>query len=256
MGRANWRIPATSTFSIPASCQPYTLPTGLILPLPTTTTTLTAPLTVTPACFLTLSIPTPTEPSDTIVFTSELRDPFYASSIPMAYSISATTVVAYILLLLLFLPSPPARRPWLQKLATLSVCVCLTLAFTATTDVLRNEYDRVGSSLYTLSNESRLVREHVIAGLPLRVGRVISDFFLWLAQVQTLIRLFPRAREKTLIKYAGFFMILLDTLFSILQAFVSPLASEDSPLDAIQQDHKKTRVFYQSFFSSAGEQAD
>lgn len=67
----------------------------------------------------------------------------------------------------------------------------------------------------------------------MRIGRVISDLFLWLAQVQTLIRLFPREREKAVIKWAGFFLIVLDTLFSILQSFVAPGATDGSALDAI-----------------------
>ncbi|KAL0639980.1 pH-response regulator protein palH/rim21 [Maublancomyces gigas] len=151
----------------------------------------------------------------------------------MAYSISATTTLAYVLLFLLFLPNPPNSRPWLQKVATLTVVICLTIAFAETTTVLKEEYKLVGSSLYSLTNEAREVRRRVVGGTVIRVGRIISDLFLWLAQVQTLIRLFPREREKVIIKWAGFGLILLDTVFSILQSFVSPGANADSFLDAI-----------------------
>lgn len=96
------------------------------------------------------------------------------------------------------------------------------MAFAETTQVLSSEYHSVGSSVYSVFNEARLVRASVVDGLPMKIGRVISDLFLWLAQVQTLIRLFPREREKAVIKWAGFGLILLDTTFSILQTFVSP----------------------------------
>ena len=100
--------------------------------------------------------------------------------------------------------------------------------------MLEQEYSLVGSSLYSMTNEAREVRRRVVGGTFIRVGRIISDLFLWLAQVQTLIRLFPREREKVIIKWAGFCLILLDTIFSILQTFVSPLSHDpDSFLDAI-----------------------
>ncbi|KAI5807170.1 PalH/RIM21, partial [Geopyxis carbonaria] len=241
MGRQNWRETSSTTrFTVVPSCTPYTLPSGLVVPLATTeTVTLTTAITVTPHCYTSPPTPTarrgggPAADDGDSVKASDLRDPFYASTIPMAYSIAATATLAYVLLLLLFLPNPPNRRPWLQKVATLTVCICLTIAFVETTDVLHAEYDVVGSSVYSLTNEARMVRSRVVAGLVMRIGRVVSDLFLWLAQVQTLIRLFPREREKVIIKWAGFGLILLDTLFSILQSFVSPLASTDSFLDAI-----------------------
>ncbi|KAH8148497.1 uncharacterized protein LAJ45_07600 [Morchella importuna] len=210
---------------------------------PGSTLTLSDSAIATPECWT--STPTPTGTASAMpdldggassedLAASDLRDPFYASTIPMAYSISATTTLAYVLLFLLFLPNPPNSRPWLQKVATLTVVVCLTIAFAETTTVLEEEYKLVGSSLYSLTNEAREVRRRVVGGTVIRIGRIISDLFLWLAQVQTLIRLFPREREKVIIKWAGFCLILLDTIFSILQTFVSPLATDpDSFLDAI-----------------------
>ncbi|KAF8242719.1 PalH-domain-containing protein [Wilcoxina mikolae CBS 423.85] len=231
----NWRaITSTPRYTVPTSCTPYALPSGLAIPLATTTTILTAAVHVTPACFTVIPTVRPDDDGDTVsVSGADLRDPFYASSIPMAYSIAATTTLAYFLLTLLFLPNPPNSRPWLQKAATLSVCICLTIAFVETTSVLRREYLSVGSSVYSYTNEAREVRNRVVQGIHLKIGRLISDLFLWLAQVQTLIRLFPRQREKVVIKWAGFALILLDTLFGVLEAFVSPMASTDSFLDAI-----------------------
>jgi hypothetical protein len=229
MPRQNWRAPTSTTrYSVAASCTPYHLPSGLSIPLADTTTVLTSAIVVTPACYT--AFPSPTGQS---VHIKHLRDPFYASTIPMAYSIAATSTLAYVLLLLLFLPNPPHSRPWLQKVATLSVCICLTIAFAETTNVLRDDYNLAGSSVFTLTNEAREVRSQVNSGVHLKIGRIISDCFLWLAQVQTLIRLFPRQREKMVIKWTGFALIVLDTLFSVLESFVSPMASTDSFLDAI-----------------------
>lgn len=254
MPRQNWRASTTArpththastsaTFSIPASCSPLTLYSGYEISLsPTSTLTLTNSAVATPGCFtstqsaVSSAVAVPElhgNGTDEELSSSDLRDPFYASTIPMAYSISATTTLAYVLLFLLFLPNPPNSRPWLQKVATLTVVICLTIAFAETTTVLQEEYKLVGSSLYSLTNEAREVRRRVVSGTVIRVGRIISDLFLWLAQVQTLIRLFPREREKVIIKWAGFGLILFDTVFSILQSFVSPGARADSFLDAI-----------------------
>ena len=64
------------------------------------------------------------------------------------------------------------------------------------------------------------LRQDVTGALEIRILRVISDLFLWLAQVQTLIRLFPRHREKMLIKWFGFLLICLDITFSCLNSFI------------------------------------
>jgi len=152
----------------------------------------------------------------------------------MAYSIAMTITLSYVLLFLLFLSTP---RPWLQKVATLTVVICLTLALAETTRILALEYSLMGET-WTADTESgtaKQIRERVVAGTEMRVGRIISDTFLWLAQVQTLIRLFPRHREKIIIKWAGFALIVLDTIFSILVHFLSPttIMSPESFLDAI-----------------------
>ena len=242
MPRQNWRATTSPTPRAPATptCVPYTLSGGWTISLsPSSTITLASDATVTPGCYTSTYPPSSTatsvdETSADSLSASDLRDPFYASTIPMAYSISATTTLAYVLLFLLFLPNPPNSRPWLQKVATLTVVICLTTAFAETTTVLEQEYMLRGSSLCSMTNEAREVRRQVVGGTFIRIGRIISDLFLWLAQVQTLIRLFPREREKVIIKWAGFGLILLDTIFSILQTFISPLSSDPhSFLDAI-----------------------
>lgn len=105
-------------------------------------------------------------------------------------------------------------RPWLQKVAALTVAISLTIATVDSFRVAERQYD----SGYT---DATALTQEVIDGTEIRIVRVISSTFLWLAQVQTLIRLFPRHKEKVMIKWAGFALIVLDTIFSILDNFVS-----------------------------------
>ena len=103
-------------------------------------------------------------------------------------------------------------RPWLQKAAALTVAVSLTLATADTFKIAGRQYTEGYMDAMKL-------RDLVVSGMELKVSRVISDIFIWLAQVQTLIRLFPRHKEKVIIKWVGFALILLDILFSCLNSF-------------------------------------
>ena len=172
------------------------------------------------------------------------RDPFYASIAPQFFAIAAATVVAYLLVIIIFITPGTffvggpgggraflgrrsmisgtygsssvigiGRRPWLQKIAALTVAVSLTIASADTFKYCHRQYDAGYSDAGALVDE-------VNAGLEIRVVRVISYTFLWLAQVQTLIRLFPRHKEKVAIKWLGFGLILFDTVFSILNNFI------------------------------------
>jgi hypothetical protein len=172
------------------------------------------------------------------------RDPFYASIAPQFFAIAAATVVAYLLVIIIFITPGTffvggagggraflgrrgmisgtygsssvvgvGRRPWLQKIAALSVAISLTIASADTFEYCKQQYDAGYSDAGALVDQ-------VNDGLEIRVIRVISDTFLWLAQVQTLIRLFPRHKEKVTIKWLGFALILFDTVFSILNNLV------------------------------------
>src|SRR5699024_4913313 len=68
------------------------------------------------------------------------RDPFYGSVTPIAYTASATTVMSWLLLVLLFLSQQ--KRPLLQKAATLGIAVSLTVALADTTSSLQYQYSR------------------------------------------------------------------------------------------------------------------
>ncbi|KAI9759483.1 MAG: Bifunctional purine biosynthetic protein ade1 [Chaenotheca gracillima] len=253
-----WNIvPSRTSSSLPAHCTPFTLPSnGIIAIGPSTTITITANAIFQPQCATDLGA-TPTsvlDPSNV----ADLRDPFYASTIPQAYAIAAATVLSYMLVILLFMTprslssrGPTSgrrflggrgilsgatsgaavigvgRRPWLQKVAALTVLISLTIASADTFKVAKHQYE-VG---YMDATE---MRDEVVGSVEIEVVRVISDTFLWLAQVQTLIRLFPRHKEKVIIKWAGFALIFLDTLFSILNSFVYPGTSRPrSFVDAI-----------------------
>ncbi|KAF2825550.1 pH-response regulator protein palH/rim-21 [Ophiobolus disseminans] len=174
---------------------------------------------------------------------ADIRDPFHASITPQAYATGAATVIAWMLVIMLiitprtfFLGNATGRsglmgrrgmisgatgggsvigvgsRPWLQKVAALTVAISLTLATADTFKIAGRQY-KAGFI------DAMELRDQVVAGMEIKVSRIISDIFIWLAQVQTLIRLFPRHKEKVIIKWVGFALILLDITFSSLNSF-------------------------------------
>ncbi|KAF1847181.1 PalH-domain-containing protein [Cucurbitaria berberidis CBS 394.84] len=178
-----------------------------------------------------------------ITSVADIRDPFHASITPQAYATGAATVIAWMLVIMLiitprtfFVGNASGRsglmgrrgmisgasgggsiigvgsRPWLQKVAALTVAISLTLATADTFKIAGRQYAEGFIDAMEL-------RGQVVAGMEIKVSRVISDIFLWLAQVQTLIRLFPRHKEKVIIKWVGFALILLDIVFSSLNSF-------------------------------------
>lgn len=188
------------------------------------------------------------DPKDNVHVSAVLdtRDPFYSSITPQLYAIGCATVVSYVLVIILlitprtfYIGGPGGGganflgrhgmisgsysgnssivgvggRPWLQKVAATLVAISLTIATVDSFRVAERQYDFGFSDAEALSQE-------VIDGLEIRIFRVISSTFLWLAQVQTLIRLFPRHKEKVMIKWAGFALIVLDTTFSCLENFL------------------------------------
>jgi PalH/RIM21 len=185
---------------------------------------------------------------------TDLRDPFYSSTAPQIYAIATATVISYFLVILIFItprtffvggPGGGARfltrtglsgnssvigvgrRPLLQKIAAITVAISMTMATADTFKVAKAQYED------GFMNSEELTTR-VIGGLEIRIAQVISDTFLWLAQVQTLIRLFPRHKEKVTIKWLGFALILFDVIFSSLNNFLGtgtnprPLRSRDA----------------------------
>lgn len=227
----------TSTTTTPvAHCTPFTLPSlGVITINADTTITLSNDVLFQPACTGVVDI-TQNSISSTL---TDLRDPFYASTIPQCYALAATTLIAYTLFIMLLItprtflqggavilgrrgftngPTGEAGigiggRPWLQKVAAATVAISLTIASVDTFKVAQAQYE-IGFM------DATALQQQVLDGTTLKVMRIISDTFLWLAQAQTLIRLFPRQREKVIIKWTAFALILLDLIFGVLESFV------------------------------------
>ncbi|KAI0533474.1 PalH/RIM21-domain-containing protein [Xylaria digitata] len=167
---------------------------------------------------------------------SDFRTPFYATIFPSCYVLAATTVLAYMLLIMLVIAPRSfldggvvtlgrggftnghsngitiGDRPWLQKIATLLVAVSLTIATVDTFRVAEDQYSQGYQDAHKLQTQ-------VLGGTQLKIIQLISDTFLWLAQAQTLIRLFPRQREKIIIKWTAFALISLDVIFGALNSF-------------------------------------
>ncbi|KAF9877340.1 hypothetical protein CkaCkLH20_05040 [Colletotrichum karsti] len=171
---------------------------------------------------------------------TDLRDPFYASIFPVCYALAATTVTAYMLVIMLFITPRSfldggivylgrrgftsggttngisiGGRPWLQKVAAVTVAISLTIASADTFKVAEEQYQ------WAIQDAKKMQLE-VMDGTELKVIRLISDTFLWLAQAQTLTRLFPRQREKVIIKWTAFALITLNLIFSALNSFQYP----------------------------------
>ncbi|MCJ1363802.1 pH-response regulator protein palH/rim21 [Acarospora aff. strigata] len=244
----------TTTSSVARHCTPFTLPSHGVLAIDDSSTiSLTQNAVFKPECTGNAGwedglLPSAGHPT-TI---TDLRDPFYASTLPQIYAIGGATVLSYMLVIMLlitprtfFIGGPGGGsgflgrrglisgasgstsiigvggRPWLQKVAALTVAISLTIASVDTFDVAERQYT-IG-----YMDANALTRE-VVGGVEIRVVRIISDTFLWLAQAQTLIRLFPRHKEKVIIKWTGFALIVLDTIFSILKTWITR-SSQSSP---------------------------
>lgn len=185
----------------------------------------------------------------------DLQDPFFASTSPQMYAIATATVISYLLVIMLFITPRTffiggrgggflsrrgmisgsygrssvvgvGGRPWLQKIATLTVAISLTVVTADSFRVAKLQY----AQGYM---DSSALTEEVLNGLEIRIIRVVSGTFLWLAQVQTLIRLFPRHKEKVIIKWVGFALIVLDTIFTILNNFVNSNNSTFRPRNIV-----------------------
>ncbi len=244
--RQIWANPTSTSSGLPHTCQPYTLPSGGEINIGGgTIITLTQDAGFQPPCTGS-AIPTPIDPSQPGVDLSVLngQDPFYSSTNPQIYAIAAVTIVSYMLLIILFITPRTffvggaqggsgflgsrgmisgaygsnsvigiGSRPWLQKLAALTVAISLTIVTADTFEFARQQYE-LG---YQDATELTI---RVINGVEVRVARTVSETCLWLAQAQTLIRLFPRHKEKLMIKWCAFALIIMELIFTILNQFV------------------------------------
>ncbi|KAF2995667.1 pH-response regulator protein palH/rim21 [Curvularia kusanoi] len=229
--------------SRPYHCPSYKLPEYGVIELgPGKFINLTANAIFRPQC-LSASQGADGDGTGQVLSVADIRDPFHASITPQAYATGAATVISWMLVIMLiitprtfFVGNASGRsglmgrrgmisgatgggsiigvgsRPWLQKVAALTVAISLTLA---TADTFRIAGQQYAEGFI----DAMELRDQVVSGMEIKVSRIISDIFLWLAQVQTLIRLFPRHKEKVIIKWVGFALILLDITFSSLNSF-------------------------------------
>lgn len=252
--RQIWADPTLTSSELPHTCQPYTLPSGGEINIGRgTIITLTQDAGFQPACSGSV-VPAPIDPLQTGVDLSVLnrQDPFYSSTNPQIYAIATATIVSYMLLIILFITPRTTfvggagggggflgsrgmisgaygsnsvigigSRPWLQKLAALTVAMSLTIVTADTFKFAHQQYDEGYQDATELTTK-------VINGMEVRVARTISETCLWLAQAQTLIRLFPRHKEKLLIKWCAFALIIMELTFTILNQFVVDITRDRS----------------------------
>ena len=244
--RQIWADPTSTSSQLPRTCEPYILPSGGQINIGGGRfITLTQDAGFQPAC-TDFAVSAPVDPLQQGLDPSRLpgQDPFYSSTNPQIYAIAAVTIVSYMLVIILFITPRTffvggvgggsgflgsrgmvngafgnnfvvgiGSRPWLQKLAALTVAISLTIVTADTFEFAREQYEAGYQDATALT-----IR--VVNGVEIRVARTISETCLWLAQAQTLIRLFPRHKEKLLIKWCAFALIIMELIFTILNQFV------------------------------------
>ena len=226
-------------------CKPYFLPSRGILALdPTSTITLATNVLFTPECSQIPDATSAWDEANGISSIKDINDPFYASVTPQTYATGAATVIAWMLVFMLLItprtffiggasggygllgrrgvisgaqggPSVigVGSRPWLQKVAALTVAIGMTI-------VTANMFQCTQEQYKDGFMDAAALRSETENSIGVKVVRTVSYIFLWLAMVQTLIRLFPRHKEKVLIKWIGFALIILDATFSSLNWFL------------------------------------
>ena len=247
IARQIWVEPTPTSGALPHTCTPFRLSSGGAINIgKDTIITLTQDAVFQPPC-PGFSVSPPLDPVQPGVDLSVLDNqaPWYSSTTPQIFAISAVTIVSYMLVLILFITPRTffvggagggggflgsrgvvsgaygsnsvigiGGRPWLQKIAALGVAISLTIVTADTFKWAQIQYHAGYEDATELTIK-------VINGTEVRIVRVISETFLWLAQAQTLIRLFPRHKEKLLIKWIAFALIILELIFSILNQFLA-----------------------------------
>ena len=143
-----------------------------------------------------------------------LHDPFFASVTPQTFALAGATIATAILLIMLFLSR--TRKPWIQKLATFSMTVSLVTYMVVSVEMLQEQYLEGRYDADALRGVNQIMVCKVFA--------YIAELMIYLAQVQTLMRIFPRKRDKVIIKWTGLALILLTMLFCGLFNFLQPSA--------------------------------
>ncbi|OLL22325.1 pH-response regulator protein palH/RIM21 [Neolecta irregularis DAH-3] len=148
-----------------------------------------------------------------------IHEPFFASNAPLAFAVSGACVTSYILLALVLFHR--RRRPWLLKIATLTVTISMTIAMILTTQEFKRQYE-----LKSVTGKG--ARELITNSIFLAIFRIFSTTLLWITYIQILIRLTRRQRNKTVIKWVGIILVLFQLLFYSLDCFLDEPAWEGS----------------------------
>lgn len=143
-----------------------------------------------------------------------LYDPFYASITPQTFALAGATIASSILLVLLFLSR--TRKPWIQKGAAFATSFSLIIYMAISVNMLKRQYVQ---GRYD-ADQLRGINQNLVCN----VFSYIACFAIYIAQVQTVMRIFPRKRDKVIIKWTGLFLILLTMIFSGLYQFLQPSA--------------------------------
>lgn len=141
------------------------------------------------------------------------RDPFYGSVTPIAYTIAASTVTAWMLLIILFLSRKPS--PLFQKIAVLITAVSLTVFLAQATDTLQQQYNEGYQNAYEL-------RHRIMGGVAFRVLQVITCIITWLARLQVVVRLFDVPKINTRLVIVGSTLIGANATIWACLNFVPP----------------------------------
>jgi len=143
-----------------------------------------------------------------------LHDPFFASVTPQTFALAGATIAAAMLLVLLFLSR--TRKPWMQKIATFAMTVSLVTYMVVSVSMLEDQYAQGRYDADALRN----VNQNLVC----QIFAYLAELAIYLAQVQTLMKIFPRKRDKVIIKWTGLSLIVLTMIFCALMQFLQPSA--------------------------------
>lgn len=213
--------------SDPSHCIDYAIPAGTLVivdpnnPDNNRTVKLQAPAVFRPQCALGGTRAPAPRPEESFPDWSEYqkyhhndrRDPFYGSVTPIAYTIAASTVTAWMLLIILFLSRKPS--PLFQKIAVLITAVSLTVFLAQATDTLESQYNEGYQNAYEL-------RHKIMGGWAFRILQVITCVITWLARLQVVIRLFDVPKINTRLAVVGSTLIFTNATIWACLNFIPP----------------------------------
>lgn len=147
---------------------------------------------------------------------------FHSSLSPLLYSLSSSTVICVLLNLVIF---DGPRRPFLQKFSISLSSIYLLTTFIFATCKLQSQY-------YSGYQDGISLRYELETLTALNILHVIFDTILLAMEVQTLMSLFPRQKEKRLIFWVGGTLIIISQVLWSVSVFDPNSNMGSSPLPA------------------------